>query len=109
MVGNSGARPSGPSGPSYLGTARSDDPLAYPLSSPEMLKKFPPTLFITGTRAGEFAGALNSHNRLAEAGVESQFHGWDGMFHGFFYNSEMPESREAYAIMAKFFDEHLAK
>lgn len=96
-------------GLAYLDNVRADDPLAYPESSPALLKKFPPTLFITGTRSFEFASALASHNKLAAAGVESQFHGWDAMFHGFIYNSELPESREAYAIMAKFFASHLAK
>jgi acetyl esterase/lipase len=53
--------------------------------------------------------ALNSHNKLAQAGVDSSFHGWDGMNHAFFYNSELPESREAYAIMVDFFETHLAE
>ena len=105
------APPSRPAatGPSYLGAAHAGDPLAYPIVSPDLLAKFPPTLFITGTRGFEFSSALNSHNKLAAAGVESRFHGWDGMFHGFFYNSELPESREAYEVMVKFFDSHLAK
>lgn len=98
-----------PPGPSYLHTARPDDPLAFPLVSPALLAKFPPTLFITGGRAFEFSAALDSHNQLTKAGVESRFHAWDGTVHGFFYNSEMPESRDAYAIMAKFFDSHMAK
>jgi monoterpene epsilon-lactone hydrolase len=102
-------KPATPPAPTYLGAVANDNYLAYPLSSPEMLAKFPPTLFISGTRAFEFSAALNSHNQLAKAGVESQFYGWDGMFHGFFYNSELPESREAYAIMAKFFDAHLSR
>ena len=53
--------------------------------------------------------ALDSHNKLARAGVESDFHAWDGMNHAFFYNSELPESREAYAIMVDFFEKHLAR
>lgn len=100
---------SGPIRFGYLETAKDDDPLAYPLKSPELLGRFPPTLFISETRGFEFANALNSHNKLAEAGVESEFHAWDGLFHGFFYNSELPESREAYGIMVKFFERHLAK
>lgn len=98
-----------PRQPGYLDGAKEDDPLAYPQVSPAMLAKFPPTLFITGTRSFEFSAALDSHNRLSRAGVESRFHGWDGMFHGFFYNSEMPESREAYDVMVRFFNTHLAK
>lgn len=93
----------------YLDTARADDPLAYPQASPELLASFPPTLFITGTRSFEFGAALTSHNRLTQAGGTSSFHGWDGMFHGFIYNSELPEAREAYRIMADFFDSNLGR
>lgn len=93
----------------YLAAARADDPQAYPLVSPDTLRAFPPTLFITGTRAFEMSAALHSHNALARVGVESQFHAWDGMFHGFFYNADLPESREAYAVMAKFFATHMTR
>lgn len=98
-----------PRGPDYLAGVGDADPLVYPQAAPALLAKFPPTLFITGTRAFEFSAALDSHNRLTRAGVESRFHGWDGMFHGFFYNADLPESREAYDIMVKFFESHLAK
>lgn len=101
------AGPPPPQGPTYMGEAEADDPLAYPLASAEVTAQFPPTLFISGTRSFEFSAALNSHNALARLGVESSFHGWDGMFHGFIYNSELPESREAYAIMVDFFQTHL--
>lgn len=97
------------SGPSYMGEARADDPLAYPLAAPEVVARFPPTLLISGTRSFEFSAALNSHNALTRAGVASQFHGWDGMFHGFIYNSELPEAREAYDIMVDFFRTNLAE
>lgn len=97
------------SGPTYMGGARADDPLAYPLASAEVVAQFPPTLLISGTRSFEFSAALNSHNALTRAGVASQFHGWDGMFHGFIYNSELPEAREAYDIMVDFFQAHLAE
>jgi len=103
--GRSGPPPA--QGPTYLGAADATDPLVYPLVSDEVTASFPPTLLISGTRSFEFSAALNSHNALARTGVESAFHGWDGMFHGFIYNSELPESREAYAIMADFFQTHL--
>jgi epsilon-lactone hydrolase len=101
------AGPPPPQGTSYMGEADENDPLAYPLRSDAVTALFPPTLFISGTRSFEFSVALNSHNALTRLGVESAFHGWDGMFHGFIYNSELPEAREAYAIMADFFDQHL--
>jgi acetyl esterase/lipase len=93
----------------YLASVARTNPLAYPLHSPELLAKFPPTLFVSATRGFEFSAALGSHNALAKAGVESRFFAWDGLNHGFFYNSELPESRDAYDIMVQFFDDHLAK
>lgn len=95
--------------PGYLDLARGDDPLAYPITSQAVLARFPPTLFISGTRSMEFSAALNSHNALDRAGVDTRFFGWDGMFHGFFYDSDLPESREAYRVMIAFFERHLAK
>ena len=114
MLPSRGAeRPAAGAGPrqaarDYLDTARRDDPLAYPVVSAEVMARFPPTLFISGTRSFEFSMALDSHNKLTRAGVPSRFHGWDGMNHAFFYNSELPESREAYAIMVDFFETYLA-
>lgn len=105
--GKAGAMPTPIRG--YLDTARRGDPLAYPIDSPDVIKHFPPTLFISGTRSFEMSMALDSHNKLAQAGVASQFHAWDGMNHAFFYNSELPESREAYSIMVNFFEKHLAQ
>ena len=29
--------------------------------------------------------------------------------HGFFYNPDVPESRDCYEVMVKFFDRHLGK
>lgn len=94
---------------SYFAGVADNDPLAYPKESPEVMAKFPPTLFLSGTRSIEFSAALDSHNRLTAAGVPSHFHGWDGMFHGFIYNSELPESRQAYQIMTNFFGKYLAR
>ena len=101
--------PPGDSAPNgYLDAVANDDPLVYPLASADLVAQFPPTLFITGTRSFEFSSALNSHNRMAEAGASSRFHAWEGMFHGFIYNSELPEARAAYDIMTDFFRTHLA-
>lgn len=93
--------------PSYLAGANPNDPLTSPRVSMDVLKKFPPTLFVTGTRAMEFSSAVYSREQLVKAGVDTDLHVWDGMFHGFWYNPDVPESREAYNVMVKFFDKHL--
>ena len=104
--------PSAPPGQNQLGyfsNANMKDPLVAPANSPEVLAKFPPTLLITATRDFAMSGAINTDVQLTKAGVDSELHVWDGLFHGFFYNADVPESRDAFNIMIKFFDSHLGK
>jgi len=39
--------------------------------------------------------------------VEADLHVWDGLGHAFFYAPALPESREAFDVMARFFTSHL--
>jgi monoterpene epsilon-lactone hydrolase len=98
-----GARP--PLG--YFKDTDPKDPLVSPVDSPEVLAKFPPTLIITGTRGFELSSALYTHEQLVKMGVEAELHVWEGLFHGFFYNADVPESKDAFNVMIKFFDRHL--
>ena len=75
--------------------------------APELLKRFPPTLIITATRAMEMSAAVNTHRELVKAGVDADLHVWDGLGHAFFYNISLPESREAFQVMSDFFSKHL--
>ena len=92
----------------YMSTASPKDPMASQIDSPEILSHFPPTLLITATRDFAMSGAIHTDVALTKAGVHTELHVWDGMFHGFFYNADVPESREAFDIMVKFFDSHLS-
>jgi len=82
-------------------------PLASPVMYPDILKRFPPTLIITASRAMEMSSAINTHRELVKAGVETELHMWDGLGHAFFMNIDLPESREAFQVMASFFERHL--
>jgi acetyl esterase/lipase len=93
----------------YLAHADLNDPEVAPAVSLEVLAKFPPTLVVTGTRGFEFSSAVYTHSRLVKAGAEADLHVWEGMFHGFFYNPDVPESRDCYDVIVKFFDRHLGK
>jgi len=93
----------------YFAGASETDPLVLPANDPAMLKKFPPTLLISGTRDFAMSSLLQSQRLLTRAGVEVDLHLWDGMWHSFFSDPELPESKEAYAVMAAFFDKHLGK
>jgi epsilon-lactone hydrolase len=47
------------------------------------------------------------HLQLTKAGAESHLCIWDGLWHGFVWQPDLPESREAYEIISKFFDRNL--
>lgn len=96
-----------PAGFDYFAGADGNDPLVFPVSSPEVLSRFPPTLIVTGTRAFELSNAVYTHAQLVKQGVDAALHVWEGMFHGFFYNPDVPESRECYDVIVRFFESHL--
>lgn len=91
----------------YFSGTNPKDPLVSPIDSAEILAKFPPTLIITGTRDFAFSGALYTHEQLTKLGVDAELHVWEGLFHGFFYNMDVPESKDALNVIIKFFDRHL--
>jgi epsilon-lactone hydrolase len=92
----------------YEGIDRSG-PLASPGDYDEVMKKFPPSLLISGTRDFLLSSVLATHAQLVRLGVEAELHAWEGMEHGFLWYPELPEAREAYMVIAKFFDRHLAQ
>jgi monoterpene epsilon-lactone hydrolase len=91
----------------YFAGTDPTDPLVAPASSPEVLAMFPPTLIVTGTRSFELSNAVYTHAQLVKHGVDADLHVWEGMFHGFFYNPDVPESRECYDVIVRFFAERL--
>jgi len=91
----------------YFSAADMRDPLVAPITSPRMLAKYPPTLIITGTRDVAMSSAIFTHSQLVKLGVDAELHVWDGLGHGFLLDPNLPESREAYAVIVSFFDRHL--
>lgn len=91
----------------YFEGADLEDPQASPVLAPALLKRFPPTLLITATRAMEMSSAVNTHRELVKVGVTADLHVWDGLGHAFFYDPGLPESREAFDVMTGFFQKHL--
>ena len=71
------------------------------------IAKFPPTLLISGTRDMALSNTLVSNEMFSEAGVATELHVWEGMWHSFFSDPELPESKAAYVVMAHFFERHL--
>jgi len=62
---------------------------------------------VVGTRDFALSSAVNLHSKLVAQGVDAQLNVWEGGRHAFFYDERVPEAREAYAVMADFFTEHL--
>jgi len=85
------------------------DPLVAPINSAAVLAKFPPTLLITGTRGFELSSAVYTHTQLVKNGVDARIHVWEGLFHGFFYNPDVPESQDCYRVIVDFFARNLGK
>ncbi|MEE7547480.1 alpha/beta hydrolase [Xanthomonas sp. Kuri4-1] len=91
----------------YYGEVDFHDPLVSPVFSDALLAQFPPLLFVTATRAAELSNVSYMHSRLVDLGRESDLHVWDGLGHAFHLNAALPESQQAYRVMARFFSRHL--
>jgi epsilon-lactone hydrolase len=93
-------------GPYFKG-ASSTDPLVLPIRSPEVLSHFPPTLLIAGSRDFTVSSLFKAQSALTNAGVDAELHVWDGMWHAFFFDPDLPESKEVYRVVVDFFNRHL--
>jgi len=47
------------------------------------------------------------HRKLRNAGIEADLNVFEGMWHFFLENPDLPESREAMTALARFLDRHL--
>jgi acetyl esterase/lipase len=92
---------------SYAGSTDPKDPILSPLQGD--LTGFPPTLFITSTRDLLLSGTTIMHRAYLRAGVDAELVVFEALPHAFWNSPKLPESKEADALMAKFFDTHLGK
>lgn len=92
----------------YFHGIDTNDAMVQPGLSPDLLRHFPPTLLITGTRDMAMSSVVQSQTLLTQAGTEAELHVWEGMWHSFFSDPELPESRQAYRTIVAFFERHLA-
>jgi epsilon-lactone hydrolase len=91
----------------YFSDASLSDPLVLPMNSKRILAQFPPTLLIAGSRDFAFSSVCQTDIELTKAGVKTELHIWDGLWHSFFNNPDLPESKEMYSIVMSFFDRNL--
>lgn len=93
----------------YLAHTDLNTPLASPILFPEVLAQFPPTLLLAGTRDFALSTVSHTHRQLIKAGIQTELHVWDGLWQHFIHDVELPESKEAYEVAARFFNRHLEK
>ena len=93
----------------YFSDVSATDPLVLPIASDRVLGQFPPTLLIAGSRDFSASALYRTDVALTQAGVEAELHVWDGMWHAFFVDPDLPESQQVYRVIVKFFDRHLAR
>ena len=89
----------------YIGATDPKDPVLAPIYAD--LKGFPPTLFVTSTRDVLLSGTADLHRAFLRAGVDAELVVFDALPHAFWYDYSLPETKEALAIMARFFDKKL--
>ena len=92
----------------YFATADVGDAQCFPGEHADVLARFPASLLITGTRDFAASSVATMHRRLVSAGVHAELLHFDGMWHAFHMATDLPEARETFAAMARFFDKHLA-
>lgn len=93
----------------YFDGASWSDPLVAPINHPELLAKFPPSLIITSTRDLALSSAIATHQKLIGAAAKSELHVYEGLTHYFFSDTDLPEARQVFDVIAKFFDENLQR
>ncbi len=84
-----------------------NDPMITPAESDELLSKFPPSLLVSSTRSPFLSAIVHSHSELTRVGAEADLHIWEGLNYGFFLHHYLPQSRELYNVVIRFFDKHL--
>lgn len=91
----------------YPGTADRRDPVLSPQFAD--LHGMPPSLLVTSTRDLLLSDTSQFHRALVGAGVDAQLFVFEALPHAFWYHFQLPETKEALALMAKFFDEKVGR
>jgi hypothetical protein len=87
-------------------TRKPDEPPATALDG-DIPKGYPPAFLLSGTRDMCLSQTVLLHRKLLKAGVEADLNVFEGMWHFFWEDPSLPESREAMTALANFFNRHL--
>ena len=73
----------------------------------EIPRGYPPAFLLSGTRDMCLSQSVLLHRKLRNAGVDADLNVFEGMWHFFWEDPSLPESREAMTALASFFNRHL--
>jgi acetyl esterase/lipase len=86
----------------YVGKTDRRDPVLSPLFAD--LRGMPPSLLVTSTRDILLSSTTIFHRALLHEGNDAQLVVFEALPHAFWYHFQLPETKEALELMAKFFD-----
>jgi epsilon-lactone hydrolase len=91
----------------YVGKTDRRDPLLSPIFSD--LRGLPPSLLVTSTRDILLSSTSTLHRALLSAGDDTRLVVFEALPHAFWYHFQLPETKEALELMAKFFEERVGR
>jgi acetyl esterase/lipase len=92
----------------YAGTHDLKNPLISPVYG-AYTADFPPALVISSTRDLLLSGAVRLHRKLVAAGVDTELQVFEALWHDFLVNPDLPEAREGWDLLVRFFDRRLGR
>ena len=101
------ADPKHPRESEYAAKTDRKDPVLSPLFSD--LHGWPPSLSVTSTRDILLSGTTVFHRALLASGDDAQLVVFEAMPHAFWYHFQLPETKEALELMAKFLDDKVER
>ena len=91
----------------YVGKTDRKNPVLSPLFAD--LQGMPPSLLITSTRDILLSDTTTLQRAMLRARDDAQLVVFEALPHAFWYHFQLPETKEALALMAKFFDEKVGR
>ena len=91
----------------YVGKTDRKDPVLSPIFAD--LHGMPPSLLVTSTRDILLSDTSTFHRALLRAGVDARLVVFEALPHAFWYHFQLPETKEALELMAKFFDDRVGR
>lgn len=91
----------------YVAKTDRKDPVLSPIFAD--LRGMPPTLLVTSTRDILLSSTATLHRAMLGAGDDARLVVFEALPHAFWYHFQLPETKEALELMAKFFDEKVGR